>query len=134
MNENVIALANEGRPKREKYFVYLGEMSSYGEILEKETVGIAFQREGSISFRMKLWMFYKTPYVLVPVKDDRTKYIVYSVEDSSSDERVKGFWNKVGVAELCGNYLKVKLYLLPENLFLSLFSEKQTTQNLKEVA
>lgn len=134
MQENVIQLKPNFRQKTDKYFVYLGEMSSYGEIQEKEAVGIAFQKEGSGNFRMKLWMFHKTPYFIVPVKEDRTKYLVYSVEDHPQNKELKSFWNKVGEAKLCGNYLKVKLYLLSEDLYMSLFSSKQPNNYTKEVA
>ncbi len=125
MKDNVIQLTKDFRQKVEKHFVYLGKMSSYGEVEEREAVGIAFQRDGSSQFRMKLWMFHKTPYFLIPAKDDRTKYIVYAVDDHPQNKELKSFWNKVGVANLCGNYLKVKLYLLQEDLFLSLFSSNQ---------
>ena len=83
---------------------------------------------------MKLWMFHKTPYFIVPVKEDRTKYLVYSVEDHPQNKELKSFWNKVGEAKLCGNYLKVKLYLLSEDLYMSLFSSKQPNNYTKEVA
>lgn len=134
MQENVIPLKPNFRQRTDKYFVYLGEASAYGEVLEKEAVGIAFQREGTSNFRMKLWMFHKTPYFIIPAKDDRTKYIIYSVEDHPHNKELKGFWNKVGVATLCGNYLKVKLHLLEQDLYMSLFSSKQPNNFTKEAA
>lgn len=131
--DNVIQLQPNFRQRTEKYFVYLGEISPYGEIQEKAAVGVGLQKEGSSNFRLKLWMFHKTPYLIVPVKTDRTRYDIYSVEDHPHNRELKSFWNKIGEGRLCGNYLKLSLHLLGQDLFMSLFPSNQPNQN-KEVA
>lgn len=133
MQDNVIQLQPNFRQRTQKHFVYLADISQYGEILEKEAVGIGFNNEGSANFRLKLWMFHKTPYLIVPEKEDRTKYNIYCVEDHPHNKQMKSFWNKIGEGRLVGNYLKLSLPLLERDLFMSLFPANQPNQ-YKEAA
>ncbi len=118
MNENVIPM---NKPKSDRYKVLLGEIDETEQVIEKEQVGLCFLKPNSRAFRLKLWMFSNSTYFLIPDQADQTKYSVFSVEEYLQNEQQKSFWNKVGEAELFGNYLKIKLHLFREELFMSLF-------------
>lgn len=121
-NENVISMAT--RKKADRYKVWLGHIDLDGYVNEKEQVGFAFQRIGSQSFKVNLWMFLNQPYYIVPVKENQTKYNLYSLEEYITESKeLKTYWNKVGSGELYGNYLRLSFNLLPYDLFMSLFDD-----------
>ncbi len=43
--------------KTDRFGVYTGEVTSSGEIIEGESVGIAFVKHGNKKFRLKLFVF-----------------------------------------------------------------------------
>lgn len=134
-NENVINFSN--KPKNDRYKVFVGQLDGNGYFVEKDQVGLAFRRSGSGSFRLKLWMHLSEQYYIVPNKEDQTKYNIYSIDEYISETKeLKSFWNKVGFADLDGNYLKLQFFLLPEPVYLSLFEDKNvsTAMSSMEVA
>ena len=66
-------------------------------------------------------MFSSSTYFLIPDQNDQTLYTVFSVEEFFQNNEKKSFWNKVGEAALFGNYLKIKLHLFEQEMFMSLF-------------
>ena len=125
MQNNVFQLPK--KPKSDRYKVFLGDIDLSGQVTESEQVGIAFQRIGSASFKLTLWMFLNQPYLVIPTKEDQTKYNLYSLEEYISETKeLRSFWNKIGTADLYGNYLRLKFNLLDKYLFLSLFDDQST--------
>ncbi len=111
--------------KSDSYGVYVGEVTSSGEIIEGESVGIAFLKQGSKKFRLKLFLFPSHQYFVVPDEKDDTKYIVLSLEEyqlSSGETRTS--WNRIGEGRLVGSFIALRVQLLPENIFLCLFPDK----------
>lgn len=111
--------------KSDSFGVYFGEVTSSGEIIEGESVGIAFLKQGSKKFRLKLFLFPSHQYFVVPDEKDDTKYIVLSLEEyqlSSGETRTS--WNRIGEGRLVGSFIALRVQLLPENIFLCLFPDK----------
>jgi len=111
--------------KSDSYGVYVGEVTSSGEIIEGESVGIAFLKQGSKKFRLKLFLFPSHQYFVVPDEKDDTKYIVLSLEEyqlPSGEARTS--WNRIGEGRLVGSFIALRVQLLPENIFLCLFPDK----------
>ena len=111
--------------KSDSYGVYVGEVTSSGEIIEGESVGIAFLKQGSKKFRLKLFLFPSNQYFVVPDEKDDMKYIVLSLEEyqlSSGETRTS--WNRIGEGRLVGSFIALRVQLLPENIFLCLFPDK----------
>ena len=111
--------------KSDSYGVYVGEVTSSGEIIEGESVGIAFLKQGSKKFRLKLFLFPSHQYFVMPDEKDDTKYIVLSLEEyqlSSGETRTS--WNRIGEGRLVGSFIALRVQLLPENIFLCLFPDR----------
>lgn len=111
--------------KSDSFGVYVGEVTSSGEIIEGESVGIAFLKQGSKKFRLKLFLFPSHQYFVVPDEKNDTKYIVLSLEEyqlPSGETRTS--WNRIGEGRLVGSFIALRVQLLPENIFLCLFPDK----------
>ena len=111
--------------KSDSFGVCVGEVTSSGEIIEGESVGIAFLKQGSKKFRLKLFLFPSHQYFVVPDEKDDTKYIVLSLEEyqlPSGETRTS--WNRIGEGRLVGSFIALRMQLLPENIFLCLFPDK----------
>lgn len=126
--ENVLTIGT--RRKADRYKIFAGHIDLDGMVNEREQVGFAFQRIGSQSFKLNLWMFVGLNYFIVPSKEDQTKYILYALDEYITESKeLKSYWNKVGTAELYGNYLKLSFTLLSYDLFMSLFDDALAAQN-----
>ncbi|GIL16321.1 MAG: hypothetical protein BroJett040_00720 [Oligoflexia bacterium] len=116
----------------DRFKIWTGNVDSSGSILEQNHVGFAFNRRGSTSFRIKLWMLLNQSYYLVPTKEDQVKFNLYTIEEREFETKeVKTFWNKVGEGELYGNYIRLRFHLLEKELFLCLFDEKENLSELE---
>ena len=126
--ENILPIGT--RRKADRYKVFAGHIDLDGMVNERDQVGFAFQRIGSQSFKLNLWMFVGLNYFIVPSKEDQTKYILYALDEYITESKeLKSYWNKVGTADLYGNYLKLSFTLLSYDLFMSLFDDAQSAQN-----
>ena len=115
--------------KSDRFGVYMGEITSSGEVIEGESVGIAFLKNGSKNFRLKLFVFPNIQYFVVPDKKDDTKYLVLSLEEYSlPNGEVRTSWNRIGEGRLVGSFIALRIQLLPENIFLCLFPDKTEAQ------
>lgn len=111
--------------KTDRFGVYSGEITSSGEVLEGESVGIAFLKQGSKKFRLKLFVFPNQQYFIVPDDKDDTKYIILSLEEYQlSTGEMRTHWNQIGEGRLSGSFIVLRMQLLPENIFLCLFPDK----------
>ncbi len=124
MNNNVIEM-NQNNKKTERFGVFLGELNSTGELKEKERIGSAYMKRGTKQFRLKLWLMNGTSYFIVTDFKDQSKYrIVVPEEFHFSDGGAKTRWHQVGEGTVSGTYIKLKIYLLAEDFFLSMFPDK----------
>jgi hypothetical protein len=115
--------------KSDHFGVYTGEVTSEGEVIEEESVGIAFLKQGSKKFRLKLFLFPSHQYFVVPDKKDNTKYAVLSLEEYHGPTgEVRTSWNRIGDGRIVGNFIALRIQLLPGNLFLCLFPDKSETK------
>ena len=121
MNDNVIPI----KPKRarpDKFSVFLGKEDEDGNVVQGDQVGLAFLNDKT--FRLKLWMFGRDVYLIRPDDDSQKTYTIYSVDGYFSPRGVeKSYWNKIGNAGLCGNFLKLQIPLFGTDLYLSLFPD-----------
>ena len=111
--------------KSEKFGVYTGEITSSGEVIEGEIVGVAFLKSGSKKFRLKLFTHPTTQYFILPDESDDKKYVVLSLDEYQLPTgETKASWYRVGEGELCGSFIALRMQLLSENIFLCLFPDK----------
>jgi hypothetical protein len=115
--------------KSDRFGVYQGEITSSGEVVEGESVGVAFLKPGSKKFRLKLFVFPSHQYFIVPDDRDDTKYVVLSLEEYQLPTgETRTSWNRIGNGRLLGSFIVLRMQLLPENIFLCLFPEKSEPQ------
>ncbi len=115
--------------KSDRFGVYLGEITSSGEVVEGESVGVAYLKPGSRKFRLKLFVFPNQQYFIVPDDQDDTKYVVLSLEEYQLPTgEMRTSWNRIGNGRLLGSFIAIRIQLLPENIFLCLFPEKSEAQ------
>ena len=115
--------------KSDRFGVYLGEITSSGEVVEGESVGVAFLKPGSKKFRLKLFVFPSHQYFIVPDDHDDTKYVVLSLEEYQIPTgEMRTSWNRIGEGRLLGSFIVLRIQLLPQNIFLCLFPEKSEPQ------
>lgn len=115
--------------KSDRFGVYLGDITSSGEVVEGESIGIAFLKPGSKKFRLKLFVFPSQQYFIVPDDRDDTKYVVLSLEEYQLPTgETRTSWNRIGNGRLLGSFIVLRIQLLPENIFLCLFPEKSEPQ------
>lgn len=120
MKDNIIPIR-----KSDKFGVYLGDVTSSGEIVEGESVGIAFLKPGSKKFRLKLWVFPSHQYFVVPDDKDEKKYVVLSLEEYTLPTgEIKTSWNRIGYGNLVGAFIAIRIQLLAEQVFLCLYPDK----------
>lgn len=111
--------------KTDRFGVYTGEVTSSGEIIEGESVGIAFLKQASKKFRLKLFLFPSHQYFIVPDDHDDTKYTVLSLEEYQLPSgEMRTHWNRIGNGKLVGSFIALRIQLLPETIFLCLFPDK----------
>lgn len=115
--------------KSDRFGVYLGDITSSGEVVEGESVGVAFLKPGSKKFRLKLFVFPSHQYFIVPDDRDDTKYVILSLEEYQLPTgEMRTSWNRIGNGRLLGSFIVLRIQLLPENIFLCLFPEKSEPQ------
>lgn len=112
--------------KTDHFGVYLGEVTSGGEVVEGESVGIAFLKAGSKKFKLKIYVYPGQQYFVVPDDKDDTKYIVLSLEEyKTSGGEIRTSWNRIGEGRLVGCFISLRIQLFPENIFICLFPDKR---------
>ena len=128
MTDNVIHIKKteqKHEQKSERFGVYRGELNHTGELTQKERIGSAYMKRGTKKFRLKLWFMGETSYFVLPDNKDPRKYtIVIPSEYRFSNGESKTNWHRVGVGETAGTYLRLNIYLLSEDIFLSMFPDK----------
>jgi len=94
--------------KTDHFGVYTGEVTPSGEIIEGESVGIAFMKSGSQKFRLKLFVFPNQQYFIAPNDQDDTKYVVLSLEQYQLPTgKLRYHWNQIGEGSLVGSFMLI---------------------------
>lgn len=121
--------------KTDKFGVYLGFATSDGEIQEGESAGIAYLKPGSKKFRLKLWAWPNNSYFVIPSDKDPTKYDVLSLEEYTTPDGVaKSVWHRIGYGNLAGNLIAIRIQLISDSLYLSLFPDEPQAEEESLVA
>lgn len=110
-------------PRRWRHFdIFTGQMDQHYAVKCKNAVGIAFQREGSHAFRIKLWMFGDVGYILQPLRDAPYRFSIFNLEEREdrATKVMKTYWRTVGDGEWLGDVISLQFHLIHENLFLIL--------------
>lgn len=111
--------------RTDRFGVYIGEITSSGEVIEGESVGIAFLKNGSKKFRLKLFVFPNHSYFVVPDDKDNAKYVVLSLEEYQLPTgEMRTHWNRIGEGRLNGSFIVLRMQLIPDNIYLCLFPDK----------
>ena len=134
MNNFDEANANNVFPirKADRFGVYLCEVTSNGEVIEGESVGIAFMKDGSNKFRLKLFVFPENQYFVVPDRTGTTNFLVLSLEEYVlPNGEVRKSWNRIGDGRLNGKFIALRIQLLPQNIFLCVFGDETKTQEVR---
>src|SRR5665647_161040 len=90
----------------------------------KQSVGMAYLREGQNMYTVRLWTFMNEKFFLLPSKDDPTKYLVMTREPNKSPHpKTKYFWNIVGNAKANASQsvLELNFDLFDKKIYLSIF-------------
>ena len=119
MSNNVIAL-----PKTERFAVYCGELNLDGELKGKNRIGSAYMKPGAKKFRLKLWLMSDISYFVAPDDKDPKKYVVLIPDQYRlPNGELRTSWHRIGVGEVTGTYIKIRIHLIATEIFLSMFPD-----------
>lgn len=97
---------------------------------KKNTVGMAYLKEGQSIYTLRLWTLLDDKYFLLPSKDDSTKYLLMTREpNKSNSSKNKYFWNIVGNAKVLSakNVIELNFDLLEKKIYMNIFPEESAT-------
>lgn len=97
---------------------------------KKNTVGMAYLKEGQGIYTLRLWTLLDDKYFLIPNRDDASKYFIMTREANKSREsKNKYFWNIVGnaVTDSAKSVIELNFDLLDKKIFMSIFPEESAT-------
>lgn len=97
---------------------------------KKNTVGMAYLKEGQSIYTLRLWTFLDDKYFLLPSKDDATKYLLMTREPNKSNtSKNKYFWNIVGnaKADSTKGVIEMNFDLLDKKIYMSIYPEESAT-------
>jgi len=97
---------------------------------KKNTVGMAYLKEGQSIYTLRLWTFLDDKYFLLPSKEDSTKYLLMTREpNKSSTSKNKYFWNIVGnaKADSAKGVIEMNFDLLDKKIYMSIYPEESAT-------
>lgn len=97
---------------------------------KKNTVGMAYLKEGQSIYTLRLWTFLDDKYFLLPSKEDSTKYLLMTREpNKSATSKNKYFWNIVGnaKADSAKGVIEMNFDLLDKKIYMSIYPEESAT-------
>ena len=97
---------------------------------KKNTVGMAYLKEGQSIYTLRLSTFLDDKYFLLPSKEDSTKYLLMTREpNKSSTSKNKYFWNIVGnaKADSAKGVIEMNFDLLDKKIYMSIYPEESAT-------
>lgn len=128
-NENVIPMR-----KADKFYLSKSHVSKNGDLTEGERVGVAYLKPGSNTFRLRLWMFPHGEYFLAREQGNHDHYLALCREEFQVADGTKNQWHKIGVAEVVGNFIRIRFHLLSEDIYLCLFPNGSKVEEVTDVA
>jgi len=99
-------------------------------IEKKNTVGMAYLKEGQTIYTLRLWTFLDDKFYMLPCKDDSTKYLLMTREpNKSQSSKNKYFWNIVGNAKADSSkgVIEFNFDLLEKKIYMNIFPEESAT-------
>jgi hypothetical protein len=116
---NIIAIR-----KTDKFFLCKAGLNETGEVVERERVGVAYLKPTSSTFRLKLWMFPKGEFFLAREERRDGEYVALCRDEYEIPfYGPKNQWHKIGFGEVVGNFVRIRMHLLSEDIYLCLFPE-----------
>ena len=97
---------------------------------KKNTVGMAYLKEGQSMYTLRLWTFLEDKFYLLPSREDSAKYLVMTREPNKTpNSKNKYFWNIVGNAKAnsANGVLEINFDLFDKKVFMNLFPETSAT-------
>lgn len=97
---------------------------------KKNTVGMAYLKEGQSIYTLRLWTFLDDKFFLLPSKEDATKYLLMTREpNKSQSSKNKYFWNIVGNAKADSSkgVIELNFDLFEKKIYMSIFPEETAT-------
>ena len=98
---------------------------------KKNTVGMAWLKEGQRIYTIKLWTFLSEKFFLLPSKDDASKYLLMTREPvKSANSKKKYHWNIVGNAKASpsNGVINLNFDLFDKKIFMSLYPDETKYQ------
>lgn len=96
----------------------------------KNTVGMAYLKEGHGIYTLRLWTFLNDKFFLLPSKEDASKYLIMTREpNKSNNSKNKYFWNIVGNAQADSvrSLVELNFDLLEKKIYMNIFPEESAT-------
>ncbi len=132
MTDNVIQI-KKAEPRPERFGVFVGKLNPTGELEQKERIGSAYTKRDSKKFRIKLWLMGNVSYFLTPSdKDPRRYYVLIPESYRLPTSQMRTNWHRVGMGEVAGTYIKIRIYLFAEDIYLSMFPDSFRNFTAKE--
>ena len=97
---------------------------------KKNTVGMAYLKEGQTIYTLRLWTFLEDKFFLLPNKDDSSKYLIMTREPNKSpSSKTKYFSNIDGNAKTDSSkgVIELNFDLLEKKIYMSIFPEESAT-------
>ncbi len=98
---------------------------------KKDTVGMAWLKEGQRIYTIKLWTFLSEKYFLLPSKEDQTKYLIMTREPvRAANSKKKYYWNIVGNAKAnpTNGVIELHFDLLGKTTYMSLYPDESKSE------
>ena len=125
MNDNVVPFR-----KSDRFEVYRQGYSPSGELVEGKQLGLAFLKPGAKMFRLNLWMFPSEQY-FIAANEDRSTYKVLCPNEYGGQVT---HWNEVGSGRVSGSFIRLKLYLLDEEILVCLYPKTAKSEVIHDAA
>ncbi|HXH74070.1 MAG TPA: hypothetical protein VNJ08_03850 [Bacteriovoracaceae bacterium] len=98
---------------------------------KKNTVGMAWLKEGQRIYTIKLWTLLSEKFFLLPSKDDASNYLLMTREPvKSANSKKKYHWNIVGNAKAlpANGVINLNFDLFDRKIFMSIYPDETKYQ------
>lgn len=97
---------------------------------KKNTVGMAYLKEGQSIYTIRLWTLLEDKFFLLPSKEDPNKYLLMTRDPNKSNySKKKYFWNIVGnaKADSAKSVIEMNFDLFDKKIYMNIFPEETAT-------